>query len=666
MVSLRHLTSSRTELQSGYSLVELLLAIGLFGFLISILFAGFVATRDGKPQQKQRVLAAALLQETVEAVRVVREQDWGEFAQNGVWHPVVDPVTGTTWTLAAGSEVVNGFTRQLTISDVQRNSQGDIVASGGTVDPSTKKIDITVSWTTPLVSSISSSLYVTRYLDNLTFTHTTVTDFEQTGHSIDNTLIVANPTGEDPDNGYIRLSPLGSGRGDWCSPNPDFSEFDLSGQADATGVMAFYNSASSRSEVFTTTGQNASGNPLSYVRVSNAYPPVPTLAGEFASQPQIKANAVYGVPGYAYLTTSRPGKEIVIVDLGTMLEVGEFDAAGSVEGQSIFVKDGIGYLTQGSNLRIFDASSPTGSRTQLGTVGLAGLGTKIQVVGNFAYISTDSTSAQLQIVDVSNPSSPGAPKSFSVNGLAGKSLFVSESGERVYLVTAQSASQSEFFIIDTSDPTKNSLSVISSGNTGDMNPSAVATVLDSYRALVVGSGGNEYQVWSIVTETAPTVCGFLGNLGGIRDVAAIVQDNGDAYAFITTGQSDSELKIIEGGPGGAYSPMGTYESATFDAGATTAFNRIFYTADENAETTVEFQVAGAPAVNGSCAGVSFTFVGPDGTANTYFDGIQALPFMTQGTGYRNPAQCFRYKAFLETTNVDVTPILEEVTVNYSP
>jgi hypothetical protein len=156
-------------------------------------------------------------------------------------------------------------------------------------------------------------------------------------------------------------------------------------------------------------------------------------------------------------------------------------------------------------------------------------------------------------------------------------------------------------------------------------------------------------------------------LGGIYDVAAIVQDNGDAYAFITSGQADSELKIIEGGPGGSYSPIGSYESATFDAGASTAFNRVSYTADTPASTTLLFQVAGAlPDGGGSCAGATFNFVGPDGTSNTYFDSVQALPFMTEGTGYRNPAQCFRYKAYLETTNVEFAPVLEDVTVNYSP
>lgn len=658
--------SKQFVMQKGYSLVELLLAMGIFSVMITALFTGFIATREGKPQQERRFEAVTLFQESVEALRVIREQGWDSITTNGIYHP---QQTSTSWIIVPGVQTIDpelGLTRSLEIGDAYRNSSGEIVTSGGTLDPSTKAITITISWDQPLVSSFSRTIYLTRYLDNLAFIHTTAEDFEQPGHELENTVVLANPSPEDLDNGLIRLSPLGTGRGDWCSPNPNFAQFNLSGQAEASGVMAFYNSSENRSEVFSSTGKNASGNPLSYVRVSNSYPPIPTLGGIFSSQPQIKVNRVFGIPGFAYLTTTRPGQEVISVNLSNMSQVGYFDAPGSVDGQSVFIKDGIGYLTQGSNLRIFDASSPNGERSLMSSISLSGLGRKVQVVGNYAYISIDSTTNQLQIIDVSNPSSPGSPKNFTVNGLQGKSLFVSENGERVYLVTALSASHDEFFIINTADPNKNNLSVISSRNTGNMNPNAVAVVLSGNRALLVGEGGNEYQVWSIASESNPTLCGSLGSLGGVFDIATIVQDNGDAYAFITTGQAESELKIIEGGPGGAYSTTGTYESAVFDANSTTAFNRISHTADVPTQTTLRFQVAAAQAIDGSCESVDFTFVGPDGTINTYFDHEQSIPFKISGSGYRNPAQCFKYKAFFNTNDLLVTPLLEDVTVNYSP
>ena len=50
------------------------------------------------------------------------------------------------WSLAAGSEDLNGFTRQVVVNNVSRDGQFNIVSSGGTPDPDTKKITSTVSW----------------------------------------------------------------------------------------------------------------------------------------------------------------------------------------------------------------------------------------------------------------------------------------------------------------------------------------------------------------------------------------------------------------------------------------------------------------------------------------------------------------------------------------
>ncbi len=648
----------------GYSLVELLVALGLFSMMIPVLFAGFIATRDGKPQQKNRVRAAALMKETTEALRVIREQGWPEFAVDGTYHPVIDQVNGT-WTLAPGSETIDSFTRQLTIEPVMRNDLGEIIESGGTLDPSTKKVTVEISWDQPLISSLTSSLYMTRYLDNLSLIHTTVADFEQTGHVVDNIEIILDPTVEEPDNAYIQLSPFGTGRGNWCEPDPNFVQFDLSGQAEASGIMAFYNSAENRTEVFTSTGKNASGKPLSYVRVSDDYPPVPTLAGELETSPQIRANSVFGVPGYAYLTTSSPGEEIIIVDLNDMSKVGYYDASGSVDGGDVFVKDGVGYLVQGSNLRLFDASSPLGSRSTLGSVGLAGDGSKVLVVGQFAYVAINSSSSQLQIIDVSDSSAPSLVKSYTVNGGGGKSLFVNDSGERVYLVTTKSSTQDEFFIVDVSDPAKQNLQTISSADTGEMDPNAIGTVLEGNRMIVVGEGGNEYQVWSVVNQEAPRLCGSLGSLGGVNDLATVVQDNGDAYAYITTGQADSELKIIEGGPGNTYQLYGSYESAPFDAQQATAFNRLLAESDITATTNVKFQAAIASPADNNCSNENYFFVGPDGTADSYFEDLGALPF-DSNTDYENPGQCFKYKIYLETDNIEETPFVHSILVNYSP
>ena len=125
-----------------------------------------------------------------EAARSVYEASWNTFAQNGDFHPVI---SGTQWTLVAGSDVVNGYTRQLTISDVYRDLGFNIVTSGGTLDPSTKKVDIDISWNTPRPSSVSSTAYFERHFNNASKAQSTQADFN--GGSHNNTQTVATGGG---------------------------------------------------------------------------------------------------------------------------------------------------------------------------------------------------------------------------------------------------------------------------------------------------------------------------------------------------------------------------------------------------------------------------------------------------------------------------------------
>ena len=133
--------------EKGQSLVELLITIGLSAILIPALLAGFSIIRSGRVQQDQRLQATAYVKEAQEAMRVVQANGWSNLSA-GTYHPVV---SGTTWSLASGSETIanTSFTRQVVINDIFRDSNGNIASSGGTLDSSTKQITITVFWSSP-------------------------------------------------------------------------------------------------------------------------------------------------------------------------------------------------------------------------------------------------------------------------------------------------------------------------------------------------------------------------------------------------------------------------------------------------------------------------------------------------------------------------------------
>lgn len=103
-----------------------------------------------------------------------------------------------------------------------------------------------------------------------------------------------------------------------------------------------------------------------------------------------------------------------------------------------------------------------------------------------------------------------------------------------------------------------------------------------------------------------------------------------------------------------YVPAGTFVSSPKDAnqadGTMATWGALSWNATTPAGTDIKFQAAAS-----NNAGGLYTFVGPDGTPNTYFTNGGSL---SQFNGFRY----VKYKAFLSTTNTTLTPTLADVTV----
>ena len=107
----------------------------------------------------------------------------------------------------------------------------------------------------------------------------------------------------------------------------------------------------------------------------------------------------------------------------------------------------------------------------------------------------------------------------------------------------------------------------------------------------------------------------------------------------------------------SYATSGTLVSSLKDSnpavGGSTAWTTLTWTATTPVGTSVKFQAAGSNSASGP-----FNFVGPDGTANTYFTaGGSAL-------GQFNGLRYLKYKAYLGTTSATATPTLGDVSLCY--
>jgi hypothetical protein len=174
--------------------------------------------------------------------------------------------------------------------------------------------------------------------------------------------------------------------------------------------------------------------------------------------------------------------------------------------------------------------------------------------------------------------------------------------------------------------------------------------------------------------------------GGIYGISTVRETDGDVFAYLITGDTGGEVKIIQGGSGGGgsigYPSTGTIESQTFESTTATAFNRFFLNYNLPTNTSLKLQVAVAeypigcdpsslaPGVS-CCDSATYQYRGPTSTTD-YFTAAAgssnltgSVPVMASGS-YTNPGRCFRYRATLGTTDSNTTPTLNDFTVNYSP
>lgn len=138
--------------QKGISVIEVLVAIAVLLISFIGIFGILVFSLQTSSSIRKTTLANFLAQETIEAVRNFRNgTTWnmdglGTLTTEVAYHQEQTGDAPPQWTLALGEEIINGFSRKVIFESVDRDTNDNIVESGGTDDPETRKITVTVSW----------------------------------------------------------------------------------------------------------------------------------------------------------------------------------------------------------------------------------------------------------------------------------------------------------------------------------------------------------------------------------------------------------------------------------------------------------------------------------------------------------------------------------------
>lgn len=155
---------AKTFKQSGFSMIEIILAVGLFIILVSgtmgTVLNGYGLNRLSEEQN----IATQYASEGIEAIKSIRNQSFATL--NNTASTGLDQ-SGGTWTLSGTNNQFgpnNKFIRTISIESVNRDGSGNIVSSGGSLDGNTKKVTSTVAWN--FSPTINDSVILTAFITN--------------------------------------------------------------------------------------------------------------------------------------------------------------------------------------------------------------------------------------------------------------------------------------------------------------------------------------------------------------------------------------------------------------------------------------------------------------------------------------------------------------------
>ncbi|MDD3662159.1 MAG: prepilin-type N-terminal cleavage/methylation domain-containing protein [Candidatus Dojkabacteria bacterium] len=645
-------SSRNSSSHLGFSLVEILVAIGIFAIIAGSVTLLAADSFRASYNARMRIKAVARAQEVSNAVTMIKDDSWGAVLDLSDGVPKHLVFTDGYYSFADGEEEDGDLTISTLFSDVYRDANKNIVESDGTLDPHTKAVTTTASWTS--IAGWEEAFSTTTYINDwntLEWEDTTADDFNQ-GTS---DLVEITAEGD----GSIQLSP--KLYANWCLPELMITSYDLPGSAAGNVVIA------DPGNIYVGTGTefaDPGSMAFMHMTIDTADPPNVDVTGTFDGY---TVKDIFGEPGYAYIATTNDSKEVVILDISQVpfQEIGYYDAPGSSDALAVYVSGNRGYVTQGRELRVFDLTQKTGARPQLGTIRaspfqlpfMTALVTDVVVVGNYAFCSLYNDWYEMTIINVSNPASMSITDRADFNWAQATALFASSDGNRVYIGTGSSGG-AEFFIINTTN--KSNATIINSYDTNGMSVKGLSVI--EGRAILVGRNGEEYQVVDISNELSLSKCGGMQMNAGISDIAT-VNFEGILFSYILTGDTGSEFKVIRGGldtgggwDGRGYVETGTFISRVYDTGSDSAS---FYYVDwdeilqENTDIQIQYRTGPLSNLSGR------SWMGPDGTDTTFFTDPAGAILPSQLSGNRY----VQYKIVM-SSDTDHTPVFEGIRTEY--
>jgi type II secretory pathway pseudopilin PulG len=337
--------------KSGQSIIELLIAIGIFVLMASaallLFFGGQSLSIDSSNAQQALDYAS----EGQEAVRSVAHRDWDELV-NGE-HGIV--YQSGQWQFSGASTDKEIFTRTIFIDDVDAN---------------TKRASTTVTW--QLSANRIQNIELVQYLTQW----------------------------ENPLVGGCKTDPIS---GDWYNPVV-LGSTDLGPGNEGTDVIAalpyVYMSAEASS---------ASKPDVFVIDASNVADPQVVRSVDIGAK---GVNALYLNGSFLYGSSDGNNKELVVLNVGdpvNMSEATSLDLIGDADATAIFGIENAVYIGRVNNssaeLVVIDVSDPLNPFVAT-SFEIGGKVNGLSATSHKLYVSTDRSDKDVWIYDIENPTAP--------------------------------------------------------------------------------------------------------------------------------------------------------------------------------------------------------------------------------------------------------------------
>jgi len=605
----------------AFGLIESLISITLFALTASIFSMTYVTVNQSLLHTNHEAKAQRIITETIEAVRSIRDQNF-LFLTNGTHG--LQHLNGR-WSFLSNQDVVDGFyTRSILISDVYRDINDNIDPSGGTFDPRTKLIDITISWSSDVEGYQERS---TEYSLSDFFAFDIILDTEK-----DWSVGIHNQTRETDSNDGSLISDIVPFNLGWINFY-DYSIPDVSG-IDVSGLKVY--AVGAKLVIWDITV------PSNIVELSNV-----------SVSPQGDEIAVH-FP-IAYILSKNDSEDIRMYDISDPslpIYISSFEVDGVANSLEIDHKYQKLYIgteqNSGSEFLIYDIQTPS-SPILLGAHNVNGNVNDIAIKYNTAFLANSLTDSFIAL-DVSDPSQIFELSRLAVTADQNGSALAYRRGFVSFGVGNISDDQ-EFKVIDVRDPSN---PIILAGielgkeirNIGIYNNHAYVTT-----ANPGGEPGDKdrFHVIDVKTPSNPFEKQDIGLSGNARGV--VTNENG---AYVLTNYLNIFTHETE-----YFFSAGNYDSVPIDSGSdSNVWHSFNWEGIATIENSISFQIRTADTEQNLNVA---EWVGPDGSAATFYDEKSSIITTSpSSTGNR----WLQLRIYLESDSYN-TPEIQSLRIQYS-